>query len=261
MKPIQILAAAGLAAALPTDPATAPVNEAAGVRARQWGWGGGSYGSSTRNDLQNGSSSSCPKVIFIFARASTETGNMVRSSPGNRTLPTSTKPQLTDVQQGSSTGPAVANVLAQKYGKDLWVQGVGGAYAATLADNAYPAGTSQGAIDEAKKMFNMANQKCPDAAVVAGGYSQGTAVMSNSVSQLSSTVQDQIKGVVLFGYTKNKQNGGRIPNFPTDKTKVFCNTGDEVCNGSLTITAAHFGYGPAASGEAPRWLIEKIGSV
>jgi cutinase len=91
MKLIQILAAAGLTAALPTDPATAPANEAAGVRARQWGWGGGSYGgsygSSTRNDLQNGSSSSCPKVIFIFARASTETGNMVRCPPENRTPP------------------------------------------------------------------------------------------------------------------------------------------------------------------------------
>lgn len=171
------------------------------------------------------------------------------------------KVKLTLFPQGASTGPAVANALAQKYGKDLWVQGVGGPYKATLGDNAYPAGTSQGAIDEAKKMFTMANQKCPDAAVVAGGYSQGTAVMSNSVSQLSSEVQEQIKGVVLFGYTKNKQNGGRIPNFPTDKTNIFCNQGDEVCNGSLTITAAHFGYGSVAAGEAPRWLIEKIGSV
>lgn len=33
--------------------------------------------SSTKNDLESGSSSDCPKVIFIFARASTESGNMV----------------------------------------------------------------------------------------------------------------------------------------------------------------------------------------
>lgn len=34
----------------------------------------------TRDELQSGSSSACPRVIFIFARASTELGNMVRPS-------------------------------------------------------------------------------------------------------------------------------------------------------------------------------------
>lgn len=34
----------------------------------------------TRNELESGSNSACPRVIFIFARASTELGNMVRSS-------------------------------------------------------------------------------------------------------------------------------------------------------------------------------------
>jgi cutinase len=155
----------------------------------------------------------------------------------------------------------VANGLAQKYGSSLWVQGVGGPYAATLEDNALPTGTSQAAIDEATRMFTMANTKCPEAAVVAGGYSQGTAVMSNSVAGLSQTVKDQLRGVVLFGYTKNAQNHGQIPDFPADKTKVYCNPGDEVCTGSLVVTAAHFGYGPASSTDAPQWLIQKIGSV
>jgi cutinase len=74
MKFVQILGAAGLAAALP---AVTPANDIdmADVMARQWG---GSIGSSTKNDLQNGNSGSCPSVIFIFARASTERGNMVR---------------------------------------------------------------------------------------------------------------------------------------------------------------------------------------
>ena len=67
MKFFQILSAAGLVAALPAAPA---------VETRQL--------SSTRNDLETGSSSNCPRVIFIYARGSTEIGNMVRdpSSPG-----------------------------------------------------------------------------------------------------------------------------------------------------------------------------------
>ncbi|KAK4118688.1 carbohydrate esterase family 5 protein [Parathielavia appendiculata] len=234
MKFVQILAAAGFAAALPTAPETEGE-----IFARQW------TSSSTRNELTSGSSSACPKVIFIFARASTESGNMV--------------PDVS--QQGSSTGPAVARELSDEYPRNLWVQGVGGPYTAGLADNALPQGTTQAAIDEAKRMFTMANTKCPNAAVVAGGYSQGTAVMAAAISGLSSTIQNQIKGVVLFGYTRNKQNGGKIPNFPADKVKVFCNTGDLVCDGTLTVTYAHFGYGPAASGEAPRFLIQKINNA
>jgi cutinase len=67
MKFFQLLAAAGLVAALPTAPVE--VENAAEIEARQI--------SSTRTDLENGSSSNCPKVIYIFARASTEVGNMV----------------------------------------------------------------------------------------------------------------------------------------------------------------------------------------
>lgn len=137
---------------------------------------------------------------------------------------------------------------------------MGGPYSAGLAENFLPAGTSRSAIDEAKRLFTLANTKCPNAAIVAGGYSQGTAVMSNSVSELSATIRNQIKGVVLFGYTKNLQNGGRIPNFPSDKTEVYCNVSDAVCWGTLFIAPAHFLYTTDSTLAAPLWLASKIGN-
>lgn len=59
--------AVGYVAAIPVD--TIAQEEAMLLAARQ--------STSTRTELESGSSSSCPGVIFIFARASTETGNMV----------------------------------------------------------------------------------------------------------------------------------------------------------------------------------------
>ena len=107
-------------------------------------------------------------------------------------------------------------------------------------------------------MFNMANEKCPDASVVAGGYSQGTAVIAGSLGEVDA--KDQVKGVVLFGYTKNQQNDEQIPDYPKEQTKIFCNTGDAVCKGSLSVQPAHFAYTQAASGEAPKFLIDQIGN-
>lgn len=56
---------AATASALPAG------QDAAALEARQLG------GSITRNDLANGNSGSCPGVIFIYARGSTEAGNLV----------------------------------------------------------------------------------------------------------------------------------------------------------------------------------------
>ena len=74
--------------------------------------------------------------------------------------------------------------------------------------------------------------------------------MDGSIQALPAPIQDNIYGVVLFGFTRNLQDDGRIPNFPTNKTLVFCATGDLVCDGTLEITAAHLSYGVDAPATA-----------
>ena len=61
-------------------------------------------------------------------------------------------PKRNETKKESSTGPAVARALENKYGANsVWVQGVGGPYAADFASNSLPDGTTQAAIDEAKR--------------------------------------------------------------------------------------------------------------
>lgn len=81
-------------------------------------------------------------------------------------------------------------------------------------------------------------------------YSQGAAVMDGSIQALPPGIQSQIAGVVLFGYTRNEQDDGRIPNYPVSQTKVYCNSGDVICDGILLPLPAHFTYGSNATSAA-----------
>lgn len=88
--------------------------------------------------------------------------------------------------------------------------------------------------------------------------SQGAALVGAAVRDSSAAIREQIKGVVLFGWTKNEQNNGRIPNYPVDRLRVYCESGDLVCNGTLIVLPAHLTYGDEAAGPAPEWLISKV---
>jgi cutinase len=180
-------------------------------------------------------------------------------------------------------GPIVCNGLKRDYPDKVICQGVGQPYTAGLADNVSSSGTSQAAIGEATKMFTQANSKCPESIIVFGGYryvfvksfqktsttlavmfwadnlsSQGTAVMMNAVQRLPANIKAKTVGGVLFGYTKNAQTKGSIPNYPSDRLQVFCNPtagspgkfSDGVCGGALNVNGGHFAY--MGNGDGPK---------
>jgi cutinase len=68
-------------------------------------------------------------------------------------------------------GPTVCKGLKSKFGaSNVACQGVGGAYRAGLAENVSPKGTTDAAIRVAKDHLANAARKCPNAAIVGGGY-------------------------------------------------------------------------------------------
>jgi len=187
----------------------------------------------TSTELEDGP---CKEVFFIFARGTLESGNM-----------------------GTIVGPQVCSDLKSDLGDSVvGCQGVGSPYDALLADNFLPQNTSPTAIGAATTLFDLANSKCPNSKIVAGGYSQGSAVMDGSIQALPTAIKNQISGVVLFGFTRNQQDDGQIPNYPASQTLVFCAVGDLVCNGTLIITAAHLTYGVDAP-SAASFLVEQLG--
>jgi len=111
-----------------------------------------------------------------------------------------------------------------------------------------------------KNLFTMANTKCPSAKIVAGGYSQGAALTAAAIRDSNATIREQIKGVVLFGYTKNQQNNGGVPNYPQSRVQVYCESGDLVCTGSLIVLPPHMTYADEAAGVAPAFLISRVNS-
>jgi cutinase len=130
-------------------------------------------------------------------------------------------------------------------------------YAASIATNISPARTDAASIAKGVAAFREA-AGC--SVIVAGGYSQGAAVMHNVVKSLDPGIKSRIAGVALFGDTRNKQDGGHIPNFPREKSKVWCNASDGVCGGSLAVGVTHLAYASEA-GAAASWLAGRVNAA
>lgn len=140
-------------------------------------------------------------------------------------------------------GPPTCSGLKREFrDSEVICQGVGGDYRASITTNALPRGTTPGAIREAIGLFELADRQCPDSVIVAGGYSQGAAVMNGAVEDLDSDIQAKVAGVVLYGSTQNAQTGGHIPNFPRENSLTICALTDGVCGGALLVTPGHLTY-------------------
>ncbi|KAI5778067.1 cutinase [Geopyxis carbonaria] len=180
------------------------------------------------NDFTNGG---CKSVIMAYARGSTELGNV------------------------GTLGPTLESGLDSAFGGDFAMQGV--EYPADLASNFLPDGTSKDAIKTMTALLTKMATQCPQARLVAGGYSQGSALAAAALQAVSADVKARVDATVFFGYTKNLQNSGGVPGYPSDKLKIFCNAGDLVCTGSLVITAAHLAYGPKVA-DAVQFIASKV---
>ena len=161
--------------------------------------------------------------------------------------------------QGIIAGPGVSCNLKWRYGaRNVATQGVD--YSATYAGNYRPMGCEDTGVAAFKADIIEAAKKCPSTKIVAGGFSQGAACLHAAFRELDAETLKHVAGVVTFGDTRNKEDHGRVPNFPPDQTKIFCAKGDEVCNGLLKTSSAHRSYW-RDTGEAAKFLAEKIGPI
>ncbi|EGY17577.1 cutinase [Verticillium dahliae VdLs.17] len=176
----------------------------------------------------------CRDVIFVFARGTSEQGNM-----------------------GTLVGPPLSGGLKSIYG-DSRVATEGVNYAAIPAPNFLPGGTDGPSIAAMSSILLGAAMNCPASKVVVGGYSQGAAVAHRSIESLPPVAKNQIVGVLTVGDTQKTQDGSRIFNFPPDRVSFLCNPGDVICDGQLVVLAPHLDYTRRA-GEGVGFLASKIG--
>ncbi|KAH9909889.1 carbohydrate esterase family 5 protein [Xylariomycetidae sp. FL2044] len=188
----------GAAAALPTH-----------LQSRQdWSLGYYSYELSTFG---------CKPVIFVFAKATYEPGNI-----------------------GNTVGPHMSDGLKAAFGvRNVVTQGVD--YWGFMETNFYPGGAPPWGIYDMQLLLTAA-AACPDSKIVASGYSQGAALVHRAIEGLSEEVKSKIAGVVTFGDTQTYQDGGRIKGYPQNDTLIICNVGDVICTGTLYVFPIHFDY-------------------
>ena len=207
-----LLGFAGLAATAPTTNSELDVSA---VRRSIENIARDTIDSATSNELFEGG---CRNVTFIFARGSTEVGNI-----------------------GNDVSGPLSLALKAKYG-DSFIATQGVDYPASLLTNLLPKGCSPKGIAHMAGDIQLAATQCPDSQIIVGGYSQGAACTHAAVKMLDPATISHIIAAVTFGDTKRLQSGGKISPIDPARTKIFCAKGDLVCDGLLITDAAHTSY-------------------
>jgi len=156
-------------------------------------------------------------IRLLFARGTTEPGTM-----------------------GSTVGPALTRALSAKY---PGTKGEGVAYPADFG-GAFSGGTNPKGAAGAIKMAAMAKTELAAGhLVVLAGYSQGAEQVHGCLLNLAEDGA-KIAAAVTFG-DPLKVAVGKYPvwgKLPDSRAKLFCNSGDGVCGGAFSISAAHLSY-------------------
>jgi len=123
----------------------------------------------------------CRPIIMLFARGSTEPGNM-----------------------GTICGPPTANGVKAAFGSDaVAVEGI--EYGALLSTNFVRGGADPAGVREMQRLIGQAVSQCPESKLVVGGYSQGAALTHRAVENLPAAQKEAIVGAFTFGDTQNEQ--------------------------------------------------------
>jgi len=118
-------------------------------------------------------------------------------------------------------------------------------------------------------MVQASLQNCPSSKIVMAGYSQGGQLVHNAAKQLPAVTMAQVNSVVIFGDpgTQTLQNlaagtsakhlgiddGTPVTGIATNKQKIICHVGDDICAHGDLVLAAHLTYSKNA-GEAATFV-------
>ncbi|PVH78152.1 carbohydrate esterase family 5 protein [Cadophora sp. DSE1049] len=158
------------------------------------------------------SSATCAPMMVIFARGTTEPGNV-----------------------GLFSGPPFFDALEAMMGVGaVSVQGVEyGASIEGFLQGGDPTGSAAMAT-----MIQGTAQNCPNAKIVMSGYSQGGQLVHNAAAMLPAATMAKVSSVVIFG---DPNNGKAVANAEA-KTLVVCHPGDNICDGGDLILVEHLTY-------------------